>query len=90
MKTKFMGCNGRPQLWHSISMPDINGRTYDRLRIIYPNGKVVYWFGHHYPSTVKEKFIRGCTSRRNQAAAVLTCAEYSEEYEEDFVFLGYL
>lgn len=84
MKKKIPRCNGRPQLWHSISKP--HGK-YDRLRIIYPNGRVMFCFDNvFWPGN----FLLGCTSRKTQKAAILACVEYSKHFKEDVIFLGYL
>lgn len=78
-------CNGRPQLWAYID--DL--AMFDRLRIVYPDGKVQYastraagpwdneiWYGP------------GCTSADTQEKAVKKCIRYFGDHPS--YFLGYL
>ena len=81
---KLPKCNGRPQLWHWVSD---DGRV-DRLRIIYPNGKVSFTYFTHQPG-VPDWHDNGCTSRSTQRAAVKAAHAYLSGSGE-LVFLGYL
>lgn len=86
-------CNGRPQLWYT---DDGNRGAEDRVRIIYPNGRVEYCWSfltHDKTEWIGGKeWERGCTSRRSQEAACLAAAEYGRDRSEPPItyFLGYL
>lgn len=63
---------GVPQLWLRRSQDD-------SLRIIYPDGKVEYffevsWYGEGW------KWKNGCTSRATQLEAIKECKRYSWEF----------
>lgn len=88
-------CNGRPQLWWSQSKDE--NWLYDRLRIIYPSGRVHFSDAHRigkvytdYSMSVKYVWDnRGCTSARTQKKAMMNCYFYSATRENTY-FLGYL
>lgn len=87
-RTTPVECNGRPQLWWVDRRIGLG----DRLRIIYPDGKVEYaftftdgYFNHSHP------FSEGCTgSPYGQLDAQEACLRYSWNRGEDCYFLGYL
>lgn len=87
---KYQGCNGRPQLWHSLGTE----QTHDRLRIIYPSGVVEYChaaFPGGFVTGPESGFNEGCTTRPTQKHAVQAAKAFSRLNDyEDFVFLGYL
>lgn len=84
---KMPGCNGRPQLWWSICNIQNNRFGHDRMRILYPDGRVEYfWEGQLEPKT----WSNGCTSSTTQEFAQRSCLRWSIEMKETTYFLGYL
>lgn len=88
---KLPRCNGRPQLWLSIG----DGETIDRLRIVYPNGKVEFSYddGRGYAGKAAGVYLDfgySCTSRKSQDDAVKAIMFYCADIDETMEFLGYL
>ncbi len=79
---KLPKLNGRPQLWFSID--EARSFAWDRLRIVYPSGKVEYY------NSCLGKFEKGCTSSKTQKEAVIEIQRYSEALGATSEFLGYL
>lgn len=89
-------CNGRPQVWHSTQ------GDWERLRIIYPDGKVEYRrdssgdgysaLDSYHHGSPPGRFYHGCTSDSTQRRAQINAHRYSLENDDrgSLFFIGYL